>query len=344
MEPVMARHIRQVLFFFLALVTPARALSQFGSNTVTVSGVVLTEGDNQRIEHVTVRLCDTGGNLIEQTITPDSGQFTFRRVQRGRYILTFEASGFQNADLHLDLSFNSDKGVTVYMKPVVAESASAPPGFTISAHELSMPRAARELVDSGRKKLYAEKNADAGLKDFEQAVTIAPGYYEAYREMALAYVTLSKPADAMKNLRKSIEVSNDSYGDADIGLGTLLVEKGELDAGEKTLRRGIELNPNSWIGFYELGKLDFDRDQLASALERAKRAKVLSPTTPIIYRLLANIHLRQKDYRDLLDDLNEYIKLDPDSPAGVRAQQMRGQVEREAAKQGKPSPPDTRQR
>lgn len=340
----MARQSRQFLFFFLALVTPAQALSQFGSNTVTVSGIVLAEGDSHRIEHVTVRLCDTGGNLIEQTITPDSGQFTFRRVQRGRYILTFEANGFQNAELHLDLSFNSDKGVTVYMKPVVAESASVPPGSTISAHELSMPRAAQELVDSGKKKLYAEKNAEAGLKDFQQAVTIAPGYYEAYREMAMAYLTLNQPTEAMKNLRKSIEVSNDSYGDADIGLGTLLVEKGELDAGEKALRRGVELNPNSWIGFYELGKLDFNRDQLASALERAKRAKVLSPNTPIIYRLLANIHLRQKDYRDLLDDLDDYIKLDPNSPAGVRAQQMRGQVEREAAKHGRPTPQDLKQR
>ena len=340
----MARHSRQVLFFFLALVTPAQALPQFGSNTVTVSGVVLTEGDNQRMEHVTVRLCDTGGTLIEQTITPDSGQFTFRRVQSGRYILTFEANGFQNAELHLDLSFNSDKGVTVYMKPVVAESAAAPPGFTISAHELSMPRSARELVDSGRKKLYAEKNADAGLQDFEQAVTIASGYYEGYREIAMAYLALNKPAEAMKNLRKSIEVSNDSYGDADIGLGTLLVEKGELDAGEKSLRRGVELNPHSWMGFYELGKLELSRDRLASALECAERAKGLSPGTPIIYRLLANIHLRQKDYRDLLDDLDDYIKLDPHSPAGVRAQQMRGQVEREAAKQGKPSPRDTKQR
>lgn len=327
------------------MVTPAEALSsQFGVNTVAVSGIVLTEADKQRIEHVTVRLCDTGGNLIEQTITPDSGQFTFLHVQRGRYILTFEASGFQNAELHLDLSFTSDKGVTMYMKPVAAEPVSVPLGSTISAHELSMPRAAQELVDSGKKKLYAEKHAEAGLKDFAQAVTIAPGYYEAYREMAIAYVTLNQPAEAMKNLRKSIEVSNDSYGDADIGLGTLLVEKGELDAGEKTLRRGVELNPNSWIGFYELGKLDLNRDQLASALERARRAKVLSPTSPIIYRLLANIHLRQKNYRDLLDDLNDYIKLDPNSPAGVRAQEMRGQLQREAAKQGKPGPQDSKQR
>jgi hypothetical protein len=44
--------------------------------------------------------------------------------------------------------------------------------------------------------------------------------------------------------------------------------------------------------------------------------------------------MRQKNYTDLLGDLDAYIKLDPDSPAGLRAVQMREQVAQEAAKNG----------
>jgi tetratricopeptide (TPR) repeat protein len=311
---------------------PAHALPQFASNTATVSGIVLTEGDNQRIEHVTVRLCDTGGNLIEETTTSDSAEFLFRGLQRGRYILTFEANAFQKAEVHLDLSFASDKGMTVYMKPVVTESGPVPSGTMISAHELSMPEAARELVDTGRRKLYGGKDAKGGLKDFEQAVSVAPSYYEAYREIAVAQLGIGKADEAIKSFRKSIEVSNDSYGDADVGLGTLLVEKGDLEAGEKAIRRGVELNPKSWMGFFELGKLDLNRNRLAPSLESAERARMLSPNSPVVYRLLANIHLRQKNYEDLLADLDAYLKLDPDSPAGVRAKEMRGQIQRELAK------------
>jgi Tfp pilus assembly protein PilF len=335
MEPVMARHTRQVLFFFLALVTPAQALSQSGSDTVTVSGMVLEEGHNQRIEHVTVRLCDTGGSLIEETTTPDSAEFVFRGVQRGRYILTFEANGFQKAEVHLDLSFTSDKGLTIYMKPVITESGPVPSGTMISVHELSMPQAARELVDTGRRKLYAEKNAKGGLKDFQQAVSVAPSYYEAYREIAVAELSMGRADEAIKGFRKSIEVSNDSYGDADVGLGTLLVEKGDLEAGEKAIRRGVELNPNSWMGFFELGKLDLNRNRLGSSLQSAERARMLSPNSPMVYRLLANIHLRQKNYEDLLADLDAYLKLDPNSPAGVRAKEMRGQIQQELARSGR---------
>ena len=334
----MGRLRNQVCLGLLALITagevPANAVPQFASNTVTVSGMVLTEGDNQRIEHVTVRLCDTGGILIEETNTSNSPEFVFKGLQRGRYILTFEANGFQKTEVHVDLSFASDKGMTVYMKPVTPESGPQPPGTMISAHELSMPEAARELVDTGRRKLYAEKNAEGGLKDFEQAVSVAPSYYEAYREIGVAELSMGSADEAIKSFHKSIEVSNDSYGDAEVGLGTLLVEKGDLEAGEKAIRRGVELNPNSWMGFFELGKLELNRDRLGSSLQSAERARVLSPNSPVVYRLLANIHLRQKNYGDLLADLDAYLKLDPSSSAGVRAKEMREQIQRELAKSG----------
>ena len=316
----------------LALCLPAVALPQGGHN-VSVSGMVLSEGQNQRIQHVVVRLCDSGGNLLEQTTTPDSGEFYFRNLQRGPYILTFEADGFEKAEIHFDLSFASNRGVTVYLKPVIKGEDSAPPGPTVSAHELSMPQAARDLVTSGKKKLYLYKNPQGGLKDFQQAVSNAPGYYEAYADIAMAYASLGKPDSAMDSFRKSIELSHDSYGDAQVGLGTLLVEKAEVAEGEKAIRRGVELNPNSWLGFYELGKLDLRHNRLDSALKSAERAKSLAPNSPETYRLLTNIHLRQENYPAVLADIDAYLKLDSTSPAGVRAAQIREEVAKKAAKQ-----------
>jgi tetratricopeptide (TPR) repeat protein len=295
--------------------------------------MVLSEGGNQRIEHVDVHLCDGGGNLLEQAITPDSGEFAFRGLQRGRYILTLQASGFQNMQVQVDLSYTSDKGMTIYMNPEVKEHSSGPGGSTVSAHELSMPVAARKLMASGQKKMYRDKNFEGGLTDFQHAVAIAPGYYEADREIGMAYLSMGKANEAQASFRKAIEDSHDTYGDADVGLGTLLIEKGDVDLGEKTLRRGVELNPNSWMGFYELGKLDLSRDHLDLALQSAQKAKTIAPNTPIVYRLLANIHMRQRDYTNLLGDLDAYIKLDPSSPAGLRAIEMRKEVAQVAAKQ-----------
>jgi regulator of sirC expression with transglutaminase-like and TPR domain len=47
--------------------------------------------------------------------------------------------------------------------------------------------------------------------------------------------------------------------------------------------------------------------------------------------LLSNIHLQQKDYPALLQDIDQYLKLDPDSPAGVRAKELREQVQQKMA-------------
>jgi tetratricopeptide (TPR) repeat protein len=338
----MSRLRKQICVLLLVSITPSKAVSQLTGNGVTVSGVVLAEGNNQAIEHVAVRLCDGGGNLMEETTTTQSGEFSFRGVRRGRYILTFEAIGYHKTDFQLDLSYTSDKGMTIYMKPIAKQSAAGPTGSTVSAHELSMPQAARELVGSGKKKLYVDKKPEAGLQDFHQAVTQAPNYYEAYREIAIAYLTMGKADEARENFRKSIELSHDTYGDADVGLGTLLVEKGEAGEGERAIRRGVELNPNSWMGFYELGKLDLGRDHLDLALKSAERARALAPNAPIVYRLLANIHVRQKNYKDLLGDLDAYIKLDPDSPAGLRAAQMRQQIAQEIAKHSQASPGESK--
>ena len=338
----MSRLRKQICILLLASITPSKAVSQLSGNGVTVSGVVLAEGNNQAIEHVAVRLCDGGGNLMEQTTTAQTGEFYFRGMRRGRYILTFEANGYLKTDFQLDLSYASDKGMTIYMRPIAKQSAAGPGGTTVSAHELSMPQAARELVASGKKKLYVDKKPEAGLQDFHQAVTQAPNYYEAYREIAIAYLTMGRADEARENFRKSIELSHDTYGDADVGLGTLLVEKGEAGEGEKAIRRGVELNPNSWMGFYELGKLDLGRDHLDLALKSAERARALAPNTPIVYRLLANIHMRQKNYADLVGDLDAYIKLDPNSPAGLRAAQMRQQITQEIAKQSPASPGESK--
>ncbi len=139
-------------------------------------------------------------------------------------------------------------------------------------------------------------------------------------------MTLGTRADAEKSFRKSIEVSNDKFGEPVIGLASFLIDSGDLAQSEKMTRHGLELSPNSWFGYYQLGRLLFAEKKIADAQKSAEQARSLSPDSAIIYRLLSNIHLSQKNYPALLEDLDAYIKLDPASPAGSRAKEIREQV------------------
>jgi tetratricopeptide (TPR) repeat protein len=318
-----------LLFTVCWLAMPSGTEAQIGggNNSVKLTGTVFSKPGNRPIDRAMIRLTDPGGNLIQQSATNDSGEFAFRDLARGRYVLEVEAIGYERAEIHVDLSFMSEKGIAVELGPEKKETPDVTPaGKIVSAHEMSMPQFARELVSSGREKLYTEKKTQESLADFERAVAKAPGYYEAYYEMAMAQAQLGRTQDAEESFRKSIEVSGDKYGDASIGLGTLLFEKGRTKEAELDLGRGVQLNPNSWLGHFQLGKIELSENRLDDAQKSAELAKTLAPNAPIIYRLLANIHMKQGDYPALLQDLDSYIKLDPDSPAGLRARELRAQV------------------
>jgi hypothetical protein len=295
-----------------------------------LAGIVYSESTNQRIRHASVWLCDSGGNRLQDSVTSDSGEFSFLSVHAGAFILKVSAPGYQTAEIPVEVNFGSERGISVFLKAAKTSAAGVPPA-TISAHEAGMPQSARDLVDSGKRKLYADKNPPKALSDFESAVAKAPGYYEAYYLIGMTYLTLGDPARAEANLQKSVDLSSQTYPDAVLALAILWLGRHDATRGEPLLRHGLELNPNSWVGFFELGKLEMYREHFDAALAAAQNAKFLAPEQPLVYRLLSLIHLKQKNYAAALADLDAYIRLDPDSPDGLHAKQVRADTEKRLA-------------
>ena len=316
------------LFAFLTALVPG-PLPAAASPSANLVGIVYSEANNQRIAHASVWLCDDGGNRLIESVTTDNGEFSFPGLRAGAYILKITAPGFVPLEMNVDVNFGTEHGISIFLKSAGKSPKEQPAGPSISAHELSMPAAARKLVDSGKKKLYAGNKAEGALRDFEAAVAKAPGYYEAYYQLGMACLSLQKPADAEKNLQTSVSLSNQTYPDAVLALAILLLGRHDSANGEPLLRRGLELNPNSWVGYYELGKLELYRMHLESALDAAKTAESLAPQQPKVYRLLSLIHLRQRNYQAALADLDAYIRLDPDSPEGRTAKQIRADTQRQ---------------
>jgi tetratricopeptide (TPR) repeat protein len=195
-------------------------------------------------------------------------------------------------------------------------------------------------MDSGMRKLYHDKNPQGALPDLQQAVALAPTYYEASYQLGMAQQSLGDRPQAEKSFRNSFEQSNHTYAEATFGLGGILLDLGDTTEAEQCIRRGLQLNPNLWLGHYELGRALLQQDHLADALSSAEQARQLAPNVPIVYRLLSNIHLKQKDYSALLADLDTYLTLDPSSPAGQRAKQLRDQLQQTQSSQHSPPVPN----
>jgi tetratricopeptide (TPR) repeat protein len=322
--------LRTFLHFFVFRFALAAFLAPTSAwATANLVGVVYSEASNQRLAHVCVWLYDDGGgNRLLESVTTDSGEFAFPGIREGAYVLKINAPGFLPLEMNVEVNFSTERGISVFLRPAGKSHKESPAGAAISAHELSMPAAARKLVDSGKKKLYAGNNPEAATRDFEAAVGKAPDYYEAYYQLGMAYLSLQKTAEAEKNLQTSVALSKQTYAEAVIALAILLLGRHDSAEGEPLLRRGLELNPNSWVGYYELGKLELYRMHLEPALDAAHSAQSLAPQQPKVYRLLSLVHLRQKNYPAALTDLDAYIRLDPDSPEGQTAKQIRDDTAR----------------
>jgi tetratricopeptide (TPR) repeat protein len=291
-----------------------------------LAGAVYSAQDNRRIDHAEIQLCDSRGTPLEMHVSDDSGQFSFRGLPAAAYQLSVSAVGFERQDQRVDLSFSSEFGISIYLKPDSDKLKRAAPGAAVSAHEMTIPQDARDRVAAAKKKMWSDKNLEAGIADLRQVTAATPDYYEAYCEIGLGYLMMGKTTDAEANFRKSLEISGGRYGDAEVGLGSTLINKGDIAGGEEALRRGVEASPNSWLGRYELSKVELSQNHIADAEKLAEQARSLAPNFPSVYRLLSSIHLRQKNYPALLHDIDAYLQLDPDSPAGVRAKQLRDEI------------------
>lgn len=169
----------------------------------------------------------------------------------------------------------------------------------------------------------ARKDAEASLAHFQRAAAEFAGYYEAYDAIGTAYLKLWRIPEAEQAFRKSIELSGGRYAHPLIALGAILDDCKQFAEAESVTRKGLDLNPDSWRGQYYLGLALSGLDRLQEAEKNIREALRQKTDFPEARLLLADIHSREKDYRALINDLDEYLQIAPDGPASARAKALR---------------------
>jgi tetratricopeptide (TPR) repeat protein len=123
-------------------------------------------------------------------------------------------------------------------------------------------------------------------------------------------------------------LSGGHYPPAQYALGVLFCQRREFAEGERIIRRGLDLDGTSWTGHYYLAVAVYSQNRLQEAEKSAREAILRRPDFPLGHLLLAEIHLRKRNYATLLSEVNTYLRLEPNGPMSGQARQMR-----EAARQ-----------
>ena len=309
-----------LIFLFWPPVARAQLLSPFPHSSGTISGTVLVAEENRPAGGLRVQVKSFAGGLAATAVTDAFGRFQVFGLGSGSYNLVIEERGFEPVEETVQLGgFSPD--LLLYLKRAQAFRTSQT-GSSVSVRELKIPAKAHQAFDKGLEQL--KKNDPAGsLARFAQAAAAFPNYYEAYYHMGVADMQLGRNEEAERALQTAIDLSAGHYPPAQYALGMLFCQRREFADAERIIRRGLELDGASWTGHYYLAVAVYSQNRLEEAEKSAHEAILRRPDFPLSYLLLAKIHLRRRDYGTLLDELNTYLKLEPNGPRSGQARQMR---------------------
>jgi len=212
--------------------------------------------------------------------------------------------------------------IACFCMPLPSNAQSQQSSNAVSVRELLIPPKALRAFDQGLE-LLAKKNPAESLQHFQRAIAEYAGYYEAYDRIGAAELKLWRVPEAEEAFRKSIEVSGSQYAHPLLALGAILDTQKKFDEAMAVIRKGLDLEPDSWTGQYYQGLALFGLDRLAEAEQSVREALRLNTDFPEAHLLLADIHSREADYSSLVGDLNEYLRLAPNGPASARVKALR---------------------
>jgi tetratricopeptide (TPR) repeat protein len=314
-----------VLSFFLNLLpmvwTPGASaqVSSFETTEGEISGTVLREADKRPATQVSVSLKSRAAGIFRSVLTDLEGHFKVRNLPRGTYDIVVDEEGYEAAETSTNLNGPSTN-LVVYLK---SKSGSIPRGnFTVSVRELKIPEKARTEFEKGLDRA-AKKDPAGGLGHFQKAVEMFPKYFEAYYNMGAVDMSLGRYDEAMMAFQAAIDLSGGQYALADFGYGYVLCLEGKAREAERIIRRGLEFDDVSAEGFVILSEALTQLNRLDEAEKSAHEALLRNQNHPGAYLALADVAEKKGDDRAEVQALDNYLKLQPNSPASGLARKLR---------------------
>ena len=185
------------------------------------------------------------------------------------------------------------------------------------------PAAAREELMRGRTAL-AGKSYVAAVEHLQKAVALYPDFYEAQLLLGTALVDEREWKRAELAFQRALELKTESTA-AILSLGEVYWRENRYDEAEKTLLDGLKLDDKSWHGYFTLARLYWDLGNIAKAAPAIGHTLQLKPDFAEAHLLAGNVLLRVNQRERALVEYQEYLRLEP---KGEFAMQTRELVEK----------------
>ena len=185
--------------------------------------------------------------------------------------------------------------------------------FEVPANELSLPVAAREEYEKGQQQLRDGNRARA-LEHFRRATDLAPQYHAAWFQLGATASGEQHFREAADFYREALKLHPESYR-ALVALGEVLLKLHDGQGAFAVNAQAVKIRPDDPQAQVQLGYSLMFIDQMEEAEVHLKEAISLDPANYCYPQLmLAEIYRRRNDLPAVNRELEEFLRLHPDSP------------------------------
>jgi tetratricopeptide (TPR) repeat protein len=272
-----------------------------------ITGQVTGPDGRKVVQFVSVRL-EKGGSLVDQRTTDSIGRFRFARLIPGNYFVSASAPGFKVAPQQVDITRSIPRVHLLLQLVPEAETFSKPPS-PIAVIDVNVPEKARTEFEKGRAAL-ADKKTQEGIQHLERALTLYANYFDAQSLLGNAYMDQENWAKASEALVRALQIEPKAVPTM-VSLGEVYRRLNKHDEGEKLLQDALTLDDKSWLGHYTLGRIYWEKKDLANAGRQIAYTLQIQPEFADARLLAGNIFVRAHLPENAIIEYEEYLRLDP---------------------------------
>jgi protein O-mannosyl-transferase len=158
-----------------------------------------------------------------------------------------------------------------------------------------------------------KQNYQKSIELLNKALTISPGYINAYFDRGVSYGHLQNYTQAIADYTKTIELKPD-YADAYLNRGAAydVLQQWKNALGDYSA--ALKYKPKSAIAYLNRGSLYIQLEQWLEALEDLNKAIALDSSLLEAYDRRGYLYEKLRNMESALDDYTALIRLDPENP------------------------------
>ncbi len=158
-------------------------------------------------------------------------------------------------------------------------------------------------------------------------MTKAPSLSVINLQVAAAYRN-KKDYDSALAAYSDLLKADPNNDKAKIGIGMTNLEKGDLEAAEKTLQAAAQSLGATREVFYNLGEVEFAKGKTDEAVAAYTRASQIDPRWGKPVFALGKVALNKGDTKGAIEAFNKVVEIDPSSPEAAQAKAVVDQLKK----------------